>query len=100
MDQCPDEPPALGRSHHDRLCAGHISGVVDTAVILSRRLQECAEVARGGEAEPQYQRVLCTVDQFVNVTRLEAGLITKLGVACRGWLAGVARPERPFRVRD
>src|ERR1700730_17555640 len=100
MDQCPDEPPALGRSHHDRLCAGHISGISGTAVILWRRLQECAEVARGGKAAPQYQRVLCTVDQLVEVARFETGLITKLGVACRDRLAGLARSERPLRVWD
>src|SRR5215468_6731007 len=98
MDQCPDEPPALGGSHHNRLCAGHVSGISDTAVILFRRLQKCAKVACGGKAESQYQRILCTVSQLVEVTRLETGLITKLGVASRGWLAVLARSERPFRV--
>jgi len=53
MDQCPDEPPALGRAHHDRLGAGHVSGIGDTAVILGRNLQECAESRAAAKPSPR-----------------------------------------------
>src|SRR5215470_16337630 len=65
-----------------------------------RRLQECAKVACGGKAESQYQRILCTIGQLVEVTPLETNLIliSKLGIASRDRLAVLARSERPFRV--
>ena len=71
-----------------------------TAFVLGLCLQEGAEVARGGKAEPQNLRVFCTIDQFVELARLEAGRIAKLGVARSGRLAGLARSERPLGIRD
>jgi hypothetical protein len=65
LDQRAHEAAALRTAHHDGLGVRNQHRVVVADVILGRSLEKCAEVARGGKAQAQHQRVLGAIGEFV-----------------------------------
>ena len=100
LDQRAHEAAALRAAHHDRLGVRDQHRIVVAGIVLRRGLEKRAEVARGGKAQAEHQRVLGAVGELVETADLESRRVADLGVVHADRAALRAGAERPFGIGD